>query len=480
MEQRLVQSPQMIQAMQILQLSALDLQERIDAELAENPFLEVTEGAEAEADRAEAAKTNDADAGPESKAAEADGVEQMLDEMERYERDFGDGRGTGSIVSLSTESGDKKYEAMQNTPNEPETLAEALLGQTQMLDLDERQAIIVEYLVFSLDERGYLIESFEDIAAQLSNELESTVTQVDVYRVLMRLRGVTHPGIGAQDLSECLMLQLDARGMDQPLVQALAEHHLEDLEANRLPRVAKATGYSIEDVKQAIEILQTLDPVPGAQYGSTRNSAIHPDVIVEEEDGVYGVRLDRERTRDLTVSPLYRKMLEQAKGDENVLQWVKKRLESARWFIDAVAQRQSTLLRISEALFARQATFLERGLPGLKPLRMQEVADELHVHISTVSRGVAGKYAQTPHGIHALKFFFTGGMETRSGEVESQLSIKERIRKIIAAEDHQKPLSDDQIARLMEEREGVKIARRTVTKYRKALGLASSSKRREY
>jgi len=478
MEQRLVQSPQMIQAMQILQLSALDLQERIDVELAENPFLEVAETAAAEGANSAAVATTDP--APDSKAAEADGLDQMLDEMERYERDFGDGRGAAGIPSPSGESGDKKYEAMQNTPNEPETLAEAVLRQIPMLDLDERQHVIIEYLVFSLDERGYLSEPFDSIANQLSTELDPAVTEVEVYSVMMRLRDVTHPGIGAQNLSECLLLQLDARGMDQPLVQALAENHLEDLEANRLPRVAKATGHSIDDVKQAIEILQTLDPLPGAQYGSSRNSAIHPDVIVEEEDGVFRVRLDRERTRDLTVSPHYRKMLEQAKGDENVRAWVKKRLESARWFIDAVAQRQSTLHRIAEALFARQAEFLERGLPGLKPLRMQEVADELHVHISTVSRGVAGKYAQTPRGIHALKFFFTGGMETQSGEVESQLSIKERIRKIVEGEDRRKPLSDDHIARLMHEEEGVKIARRTVTKYRKALGLPSSSKRREY
>ena len=473
MEQRLVQSPQMIQAMQILQLSALDLQERIDQELAENPFLEV-----AEPEPSEDAKAGEG-AGKEAAetAPERDGLDQMLEEMERYERDFGDGTRASGV---SSEEGDKKYEAMQNTPNQPETLAQALLSQAAILDLDERQHAILEYLVFSLDERGYLEEAFDDIAAHLSHDLDPVVTPEEVYGTLLRLREVTHPAIGAHDLAECLLLQLDARGMDQPLVRGLIENHLPDLEANRLPRVAKATGRSIDDIKQALEIIQTLDPVPGSEYGTTRNSTIQPDVIVEEEDGAYRVRLDRERVRDLTVSPAYRKMLEQAKDDDGVRDWVKKRLESARWFIDAVAQRQSTLLRIAEALFQRQSDFLDRGVAALHPLRMQEIADEVGVHISTVSRGVAGKYAQTPRGIFPLKFFFTGGTAKDSGEVESQVSIKERIRDIVANEDSKKPLSDDQIARQLADTEGIHIARRTVTKYRKALGLPSSSKRRTY
>ena len=167
------------------------------------------------------------------------------------------------------------------------------------------------------------------------------------------------------------------------------------------------------------------------------------------------------------------------RGD-GVREWVKKRLESARWFIDAIHQRQSTLQRISEAVFVRQREFLDRGVSGLKPLRMQEVADEIGVHISTVSRGVSGKYAQTPRGIFPMKFFFTGGTAKSTGEVASQVSIKERIRELVAQEDGKKPLSDDQLATLLDERDGIRIARRTVTKYRKALGLPSSSQRRTY
>ena len=467
MEQRLIQSPQMIQAMQILQLGALDLQERIEAELLENPFLELSEP------EAPDRETSAADAEPETR--EAAGVEQMLDELERYERDFGD-RG----LRPNREDADRKYEAMQNTPNQPETLAQALLAQTAILTLDEREQTILEYVVFSLDDRGYLTDSLEDIAASLSREVTPPVDADEVDDALQSLRDVTHPAIGCRDLSDCLLLQLEAHGFDHPLARSVIADHLEDLEANRLPRISKATGRSIDDVKQAVAFLRTLDPIPGAEYGETRNSTIQPDVIVEEIDGDYVVRLDRERVPDLTLSPVYRKLLGQAERGDEVREWVKKKLESARWFLDAVQQRQSTLQRISEALFRRQRDFLERGIPGLHPLRMQEIADEISVHISTVSRGVAGKYAQTPRGIFPLKFFFTGGTATASGEVASQVSIKERIRQIVAQEDSSKPLSDDQIAQALEEADGVKIARRTVTKYRKALEIPSSSQRRAY
>ncbi|MCP3914184.1 MAG: RNA polymerase factor sigma-54 [bacterium] len=473
MEQRLVQSPQMIQAMQILQLSALDLQERIEQELIENPFLEVSEpdGADKDAPEAEDPRRKDAEAG------ESDGLENMLDELERYERDFGDGPRTRIA---SGEDGDKKYEAMQNAQALPETLPEALLRQIALLNSSERERAILEYLIWSLDARGYLHTTYEILANEVSRDLPEPVSVDEIELAIARLRSVTHAAIAARDLRECLLLQLDERGIDQPLVRSLISEHLGDIESNRLPRIAKATGRSIEDIKAGIESIRTLDPIPGAEYGESVTTVITPDVIVEEIDGEYVVRLDRERTPDLTVSPIYRKMLQQAERGDGVREWVKKRLETARWFIDAVQQRQSTLQRIAEAVFVHQRDFLDRGVSGLRPLRMQEVADEVGVHISTVSRGVSGKYAQTSRGIFPLKFFFTGGTAKATGEVTSQISIKERIRELVQDEDSKKPLSDDQLAAKLEESDGIKIARRTVTKYRKALGIASSSQRRTY
>ena len=561
LEQRLVQSPQMIQAMQILQLPALDLLERIQAELVENPFLEL-----AEPERTEGEGEGSQTESGEALDQEGAGVESMLDELERYERDFSD----GSRPRVAAEDVDKKLEAMQNTPDDTQTLAEALIEELAFLELDDRRRALAEYLLYSLDERGYLKEPLEEIAracnaivaphaneaaaaaandgagddagndadsdtstsrngehvdqpqAQTDDALvqaddpqdtelvedglsdddlldgelaelkpidadgfaaalgEEPVSVAELEAVLTRLRVVVHPAIGARDLRECLVLQIDALGFETPLLRAIVTDHLEDLQQNRLPRIAKATGSSIEDVKDAIETLRGLDPNPGAGYGQSRAAVITPEVIVEDVDGDYEVRLDRQRVPEIRLSPAYRELVQKAQEGDGVREWIKKRLESARWFIDAVSQRQSTLERISNVIFTRQRDFLDRGVRALHPLRMQEVADEVGVHISTVSRAVSGKYAQTPRGIYPLKFFFTGGTTKETGEVESQASIKQRIADLVGQEDPDHPLSDDQIAAQLEERHNIKIARRTVTKYRKALGIGSSSQRRKF
>jgi len=229
-------------------------------------------------------------------------------------------------------------------------------------------------------------------------------------------------------------------------------------------------------------VKRTVPPgrLTGAGYGEAQAQTITPDVLVEEIDGEYEVRLDRQRIPRLSLSPAYREFLKQAQKGDGVREWVKKRVESARWFIEAVHQRQSTLLMIAESIFRRQRSFLDRGVPGFSPLRMQEVADEVGVHISTVSRAVAGKYAQTPRGIFPLKYFFTGGTTMESGEVASQASVKQKIAELVSSEDTSNPLSDEDLAAKLEAKDQIRIARRTVTKYRKALGIPSSSQRKQF
>ncbi len=406
-------------------------------------------------------------------------VESFLDQLESLERDFGDDVPSGPRPSPDEE--DRKQLALQNAPDVPKTLPEALVEELAMIELSERQRAIAEYLIWSLDEHGYLPDDRAELAVALSEEVEGDpVTPEEIEEVLRRLREVVHPALGAHDLREALRLQLEAHEIGDPLLSAIVEEHLEDVEQNRLPKIAKATGSSIEAVKEAIETLRHLDPTPVADYGENRAAAILPDVIVEEVDGDYVVRLERGAVPQLTLSSAYRDMLRRARKGEEVEKWLKKRLESARWFIDAVRQRQSTLERIAIAIFEHQRPFLDRGLSALQPLRMQEIADEVGVHISTVSRAVSGKYAQTPRGIFPLKFFFTGGTQTASGAVQSQVSIQERIKEIVAREDGSKPLSDEEIAAELERRHGVRIARRTVTKYRKMLGIPSSSQRKRF
>ncbi len=528
MEQRLIQSPQMIQAMKILQLGTLDLRERIDQELVENPMLEeVVEGSEERA--AGEGGDFDGDSAQATKGdAESEEVHRLLDVLERIERDFGEG---GRSSGADGEEGDRKLQALANAPSVPKTMAEALSEELAFIELSRRKRAIAEFLIFSLDERGYLPEDLETLAAECpiaeaDDEAEAdeekqeappaspaadasdphdakdeaapeaapsteearepevdadSPVQVEELRwVLERLRGLIHPALGAHDLREALLLQLDHLDGDHPILRTIVEDHLEDVQNNRLPRIAKATGQTIETIQEVLESLRRLDPTPAAEYGESVATIIVPDVVVEEDEGQYVVRLERARIPRLQLSPTYRKLLEESQKGDGTQAWLKKRLESARWFIDAITQRQSTLERIANVIFQRQRPFLERGLTALQPLRMQEVADEVHVHISTVSRAVSGKYAQTPRGIFPLKFFFSGGTKKETGEVASQVSIQQRMKELVGKEDKKKPLSDEEIAVLLKERDNIQIARRTVSKYRKMLGIPSSSQRRTY
>jgi len=484
MDQRLVQSPQMIQAMQILQLSSLDLMERIDQELLENPFLEVEEKT---AETPDSGAPAEPEADPEQREAD-NALDTMMETLERYEKDFGDGR---QAPNTSGEDGDRKLEAMQNTAASYQSLGDVLMTQVALSDLPPRRRHITEFIVYSLDHRGFLSESLEDILDAFHRERlrgkdpsqDEGVTLDDFELCLEDLRAATHPALGAADLKECLLLQVDAGSLgnyDVDFIRTLISQHIENIVANRLPRIARATTHSLEEVKIGIEAIRTLDPWPGREYGQEPAETIHPDVIVEEFESEFQVRLTREGLKDLSISSTYRRILKEAAKGDSAREWIKKRLESARWFIDALEQRQSTLERIARIVFRHQEAFLRKGVGALAPLRMQEVADEVGVHISTVSRAVAGKYVQTPHGILPLRFFFTGGMEKDSGGMTSQASIKERIKQLIDKEDKASPLSDERLADMLHEKDGLSIARRTVTKYRKAMQIPSSSQRREY
>ncbi|MFM7299166.1 MAG: RNA polymerase factor sigma-54, partial [Planctomycetota bacterium] len=432
MEQRLLQSPQMIQAMQILQLPSLDLADRIEQELNENPLLE----------KAEQGYGDEGDAGEAGDGAERERTiaDARLDELERVDRESWNRGPVGS-----SEDSDRKQEALQNAPDSALTLAEAISAELAFSDLDAATRAVAEYVVNSLDSRGYLPASPEEVARDCGVAGANVET---VQAALAELRHLIHPAIAARDLRECLLLQLESHHFDDPLLRAIVEQHLDDVTTNRLPRIAKATGRTLDDVVQALEILRSFQPNPGASYGGESAVAILPDVIVEaledREDGVrFEVRLVRERVPTLVLSPQYKEYLKLAKKGEGERDWVRKRLESARWFIDAVQQRQSTLLRISQRIFEHQREFLEKGVRGLRPLRMQQVADEIGVHISTVSRAVSGKFAQTPHGTLALKYFFTGGTETEDGTSVSWEAVRTMLQEEVDAEDKAHPLSDE-------------------------------------
>lgn len=453
----------MIQAMQILQLPLLDLEARVEQELVENPFLEREESP------AEESATGAAEHETE--------LDQLRETFERLEREYGDGR---LERGADPEASERRLEALQNVAGEPASLQQVLLEQVGLLETSARRHQILEYLVWSLDARGYLESTLEEIADELGAELSRPLDEGELETALRQLRNATHPGLAARNVRECLLLQLDSHGEGETLLRRIVEEHLPDVEANRLPRIVRETGAELEEVKLALEDLRHLDPAPGVGFGGSQADVILPEVAVLEVDGEWIVRLDREREPRLALSKAYLDMLANLKRGDPAREWIRKRRERAEWFLDALQQRKSTLRRIAETVFERQVQFLEKGVSALVPLRMQEVADEIGVHISTVSRGVSGKYAETPHGIFPLKFFFAGGATKDTGEEASQKAIQERLRALIEGEDPKKPLSDEALAKALSEKEGLKLARRTVTKYRKALGIPSSSQRKQF
>ena len=349
------------------------------------------------------------------------------------------------------------------------------MNQFALLETGTRKREIAENIIFNLDDNGYLHYPMEEIITSMGNG----VTQDEAAKVLATIQTFEPIGVGARSLEECLLFQVGDDTFNAELIQIIIREHLNDIRANRLPKIARETGRALEEVKRAVEFVITLNPKPGAVFDTTETTYILPDVIVEENNsGGYEVRLEETRLPRLIISPFYRRLL-RSNGSPDTKDYIRKKIQAARWLIDSIEQRHDTLLKVSRAIVARQHEFMARGVEVLRPLRMQEIADEVGVHVSTVSRAIAGKYMQTPQGIFAMKYFFTGGISNSAGQMASWSSIKQHIRLVIGREDKKKPLSDEELsAKLC--RSGIDVSRRTVTKYRKVMEIPSSRQRRIY
>jgi len=495
-EQRLVQSPQMIQAMQVLQYPLLELRDRIEQELQENVFLETEEAKQEDKDQGSDSGPDTGLDGPpatrslddtlldKNKLGEKTIDEQRVDEARHEESQMDQAYDTLDELEkrsadyaprpARSDSDDSKFEAINNTPGPGETLSEHLISQVALLELDAGQRDRVTLVIYSLNKDGRLTMTPEELAVEAGSEVE------EIDEAILIVQTLDPTGVGAKDLKECLLLQLDALPGSPPLARRIVDAHLENLSMNRLPRIARDTGSNIEDIKFAIDFIRkNLHPHPGAPFDDVRNQTITPDVVVEEIDGRFELRVERGGIPPLRISAAYRRLLHEAKAEPKVQEYLRRKIEAAKWFIDAIHQRQSTIERIARAVIDHQAEFLRRGIRFLKPLRMQDIADEVGVHISTVSRAISGKFIQTPQGIFDMKRFFSAGTRSDSGEFVSQQAVKEKIREIVDREDPKRPLSDDAIVQLLD-KTGIHIARRTVTKYRKALGIPSSNQRKAY
>lgn len=472
-EQRLIQSPQMIQAMQVLQLPLIELKDQVEQELQENIFLERQDDADRGADASGEGDSTQTDATQSTDAYEDRLQREFTAEIDQLEsRSDQDWRQRGS--SYSNDDEDKKFEALQNTPGRSTSLADYLMTQVRTQESDQALIEVIEHIVFSLSEDGRLTDTAEAIAMQLSAPLPLIEEAIEV------VRDLEPTGVGARDLRDCLLMQLDRMQIVRPLTRRIVENHLDDLAMNKLPKIAKETGASVEDIKQSWEFLRfSCKPHPGSEFDAGESQGVSPDVVIDEVDGKFEVKTQRGTMPSLAISSVYRKLLNEARDDPKVYEYLRRKIEAAKWFIEAVHQRQNTIERVATEVVRRQEGFLRHGVQQLKPMKMQDIADAVGVHISTISRATSGKYIQTPQGIFDMKRFFSSGTMSDDGAMVSQQAVKDTLRQIVDSEDKDAPLSDDQLVAALSDR-GVRIARRTVTKYRRALGIESSSRRRQF
>jgi RNA polymerase sigma-54 factor len=484
LEQKLVQkqilAPRMIQSMEILQLPVLALQERIEQEMNENPMLETQEldpdvpDETAERENPDALTENEKElVVDENKDNEAD-----FERLVEMDQDFPDAFDDGPRRSINRmeEMASRKHDAMANIAARAETLQHYLEMQLGEMDLDDELLAMAERIVTSLDSNGYLASNLDDLLPADAAEETHALAR----RALELVQSLDPPGVGARDLRECLILQLRPEMPYYDEVKTLVSGHLEDLRDNRLPAIQRKTGYSINHIQAAWDQLRKLNPKPGADFTATIAPTVTPDIFLEEQDdGQYKVLVEEGRIPSLRISNYYRKRLVSGEATAEEREFIKRKINAAQWLIESIQQRRSTLTRVAQAIVDHQTRFLEEGPEAMEPLKMQQIADKVGVHVTTVSRAVDDKWIQTPRGIYPLKRFFVGGTKSDDGEDVAWDAIRLKLQEVVDAEDKTKPYSDDELVRQLK-KHGLNVARRTITKYRRKMSIPSSRQRRDW
>lgn len=453
--QKLVMTPQLCQAIAVLQLSSQELVELVEKEVLENPVLEIEDTEEPE---------HAGDATPEPAAAEP-AETTKLDEYLEWDAYFNDGVYRGETAAA------EDNRPLGGLASVSGSLQEHLELQLHVAASDELTEIIGRYLIGCLDDNGYLTISVAEAAAALQ------VTADDVETVLALLQNFDPPGVGARDVKECLALQLKYKAIDDPLLWSIVNHYLPDVGEGRIRQIADQLKVTPHEIQRAIDFIRTLNPKPGSAFGCDQSSYITPDITIERANGSYNIVINDTQVPRLTINPYYRQVIHDIDADTK--RFVEGRLNAAVWLIKSIEQRRRTLYNVAEALVDLQRGFFDCGPKQLKPLTMKTVADHLGIHESTVSRATANKYAATPHGLFSLRTFFSTGIGSTAGETLSASTVKQAIRELILAEPSDHPLSDQAIAEALA-CTGTSISRRTVTKYREELGIPSSTKRKRY
>jgi len=465
LSQRLILTPSLQQAIKLLPLTTLELAEVLEQEVMENPLLEETpveETKTTEEIQQEAQET------PEAPAERADDPLKEI-EVERFFEDYFDDAGDRRMRPAEV----PEVPPIENTLTDGFDLYDHLLWQLRMGEqADATEIVIAEAIVQNLDDDGLLRVTLEDVAAMGPWTIEA------VEKALALVQSLDPPGVGARTLAECLRIQLRVLGLEGSPADVMVRDHMKQLQSHQYPEISRSMGLSAEEVGHQLEIIRGLSPRPGNRYSSKRSDYILPDVFVVKEGDEYKILLNDDGLPKLRISPTYRRMLDNKEpGSEETRAYVKDKLRSALWLLKSVDQRQRTIYKVAESIVRHQRAFLDHGVTHLKPLVLRDVASDIGMHESTVSRVVANKYMHTPRGVYEMRFFFHSGITSTMGEAVSSVSIKNRIKKLIEEEDAARPLSDSRIAEVLGA-EGLPLARRTVAKYREELRLPPSNLRK--
>jgi RNA polymerase sigma-54 factor len=488
MSQNMILAPRMIQSMEILQLPIMALQERIQQELQENPVLELKEANDdrpaAEGEDLDGVQTavledDSRDPGAGELVIDESGSNELdFDRLEALSKDWEDHFNEEHRPSRNgmDEEGDKKHDAMQNMASRPQSLQDYLSEQLSFLDVPADQLGLVRYLISHVDENGRLSLPLEELA----QNRQPPVTPAELEAALHVVQKLDPPGVGARTLEECLLLQLTPETPHRDVLRVLIQNHMEDIQHNRLPAIQRRTGFDLHVIKDAIEVLRHLTPRPGASFTAEHVPYVVPDILVERtEEGEYTVRLLDDWLPSIYISRRYIDLYREKGADPKTKEYLKRKIQAAQWLQESIEQRRNTLEKVTKAIIKHQKAFLDKGPEHIEPLKMQQIADQVGVHVTTVSRAVDDKWVQTPRGVFSLKRFFGGGTHTSSGEEVAWETIKQKLLEIIDKEDKANPLSDEDLVNKLQET-GYPVARRTVTKYRKMLNIPSSRQRKDW
>ncbi len=456
-----VLAPQLQQSLLILQAPLLELRNLVQQEMETNPVLEELSSELSPEER------NGAEASAE------DNFKEEFEKLATLDEEWRDYMAQSSSYSGRSQEAKDKRQFFFDSIATQETLQQNLIGQLNQAALNASDRKAAELIIGNIDDNGFLQGTLEEMT------LNTGIPKEDFERMLGLIQSFYPQGVGARDLRECLLIQLEREGKQNSLEYKIISEHMEDLGKRRFPEIARRMGMSVEKVQECANNIARLNPRPGQIFATAPPNYVLPDVTVEKMDGDYQVILNGEQIPHLRISNTYKDIMAQGGNGSEVKDYIRDKIRSGKFLIRSIHQRQQTISNIAHQIVSRQRDFFEHGTSHLKPMTMKEIADAVGVHETTVSRAVSGKYMATPQGVFEMKYFFTSGYQTASGESMSNTSVKEVILDLVKNEDGNGPLSDQEIVLILSER-GIPIARRTVAKYRTELNILPSNMRRKY